>query len=297
MTLHYERILVALDGSDEAEYALQKGIETALTYESALAFCYIIDYHNIRELRQESPDLLSASERIGTDILNRAKQSAEDQGVKQVLTFLKEGPPKALISGEIAHEFGADLILSGGSGAGTFEKRIFGSVAASIVRHASCDVWIVKNEEPPAPYRSVLIAVDGSEVSTSALYAGLDIAKREKSRVQVVYVLNTPFISSAEYHTEDIIEMYRERGKELLEEYRNLSAAENISAIDFSVEYGAPKIVIPTEAAKKFEADLIVAGSSGMGRAERLFLGSVSESLVRRASCDVLIIRNDYLPK
>ena len=41
MALHYERILVALDGSEESEYALQKGIETALTYKSALALSLI----------------------------------------------------------------------------------------------------------------------------------------------------------------------------------------------------------------------------------------------------------------
>ena len=39
------------------------------------------------------------------------------------------------------------------------------------------------------------------------------------------------------------------------------------------------------------DADLIVVGSRGLGRLERLFIGSVSTKVVQRANCDVLVVR------
>ena len=41
----------------------------------------------------------------------------------------------------------------------------------------------------------------------------------------------------------------------------------------------------------KLNADLIVAGATGLNRVERFLIGSVSENIVRSAQCDVLIVR------
>lgn len=300
MPLPYHRILVALDGSEESKAALAKGIETALAYGSTLALCHIVDYHSIKELRKQYPDLmLHALNKQGSAIITEAKETAENAGIQNVRIFIKEGLPKSIIAGDIAESFQPDLIIAGGSGAGTSDKKRFGSVSAGIVRRAVCDVWVVKNSDTSAVYRSVLIAVDGSDVSKSAFHAGREMARKHGSRTQVIYVLNTQSLSSLEPYTNDLIGVYKERADELLHDYRTLSDAENdgLSSVQYSVEYGTPKAVIPAEAAGKYQADLIVAGASGMGRTQRFILGSVSESTVRRASCDVLVVRNQHQPE
>ncbi|MDZ5782054.1 universal stress protein [Marinococcus luteus] len=300
MPLPYQRILVALDGSEESKAGLAKGIETALAYGSALALCHIVDYHSIKELRKQYPDLmLHALNKHGSAIITEGKETAENAGIENVRIFIKEGIPKTVIAGDIAKSFQPDLIISGGSGAGSSEKKRFGSVSAGIVRRASCDVWIVKNSDTSAVYRSVLIAVDGSDVSKNAFYAGLHMAQEHQSQMQVIYVLNTQSLSSLEPYTKDIISEYKTRADELLQEYQVLSDAENhgLQSVHYSVEHGTPKTVIPRDAAGKYQADLIVVGASGMGRTQRFILGSVSESTVRRASCDVLVVRNQHYPE
>lgn len=297
MPLPYRRILVALDGSEESEAALAKGIETALAGDSTLALCHIVDYHGIKELRKQYPDLmLHALNKQGSAIITEGKETAENAGIQNVRIFIKEGIPKTIIAGDIAKSFQPDLIITGGSGAGTPDKKRFGSVSAGIVRRASCDVWVVKNSDAAAVYHSVLIAVDGSDVSKSAFYAGLNMAQKHQSRTQVIYVLNTQSLSSLEPYTMDLVSVYKERAGELLQEYQALSDAENhgLPSVHYSVEYGTPKTVIPSDAAGKYQTDLIVAGASGMGRTQRFILGSVSESTVRRASCDVLVVRNQH---
>jgi nucleotide-binding universal stress UspA family protein len=54
------------------------------------------------------------------------------------------------------------------------------------------------------------------------------------------------------------------------------------------VGQAAPSIL--GEAAKQ-PSDLIVVGARGLGTVKRLLLGSVSESVLRHASCPVLIVR------
>ena len=57
-------------------------------------------------------------------------------------------------------------------------------------------------------------------------------------------------------------------------------------------EGGTFPFVSPKDLAKKFEADLIICGATGMNAVERFLIGSVSESITRYAKCDVLVIRS-----
>jgi nucleotide-binding universal stress UspA family protein len=54
--------------------------------------------------------------------------------------------------------------------------------------------------------------------------------------------------------------------------------------------YGDPGTAI-VKAANDSGADLVVVGSRGLSRIERLLLGSVSTKVVQRAHCDVLVVR------
>ena len=46
------------------------------------------------------------------------------------------------------------------------------------------------------------------------------------------------------------------------------------------------------DTANRMKADLIIVGSHGYNRLERILLGSVSDSVVHHAPCSVLVIRN-----
>ena len=54
---------------------------------------------------------------------------------------------------------------------------------------------------------------------------------------------------------------------------------------------GSPESRI-VETAEEMKADLIIVGSHGYNRWERLLLGSISDSVVHHAPCSVLIVRN-----
>ncbi|KAL3825658.1 hypothetical protein ACJIZ3_021687 [Penstemon smallii] len=65
-----------------------------------------------------------------------------------------------------------------------------------------------------------------------------------------------------------------------------------------SILKGDPKEII-CDAAEQMHIDLIVVGSRGLGKIKRAFLGSVSDHVLHRAKCPVLIIKppNEMLKK
>ena len=71
---------------------------------------------------------------------------------------------------------------------------------------------------------------------------------------------------------------------------RDLFGDKNV-AITSDVLFGSPEGRI-IETAEEMAADLIVIGSHGYKRWERLLLGSVSDSVVHHAHCSVLIVRS-----
>jgi nucleotide-binding universal stress UspA family protein len=61
-------------------------------------------------------------------------------------------------------------------------------------------------------------------------------------------------------------------------------------AVSFLVWDGDPGDMI-VSAAEAEHADMVIVGSHGRGAVGRLFLGSVSEHVVRHAPCPVLVVR------
>jgi nucleotide-binding universal stress UspA family protein len=77
----------------------------------------------------------------------------------------------------------------------------------------------------------------------------------------------------------------KDAAKESVEKLRN--AGLSVFSV---IQEGDPKEVL-VEAAKTWNADTIFIGARGMGRVERLVLGSVSSATVVHAPCSVEIVR------
>jgi len=79
--------------------------------------------------------------------------------------------------------------------------------------------------------------------------------------------------------------------KALATSARRLKEITDGAAISSEVLFGSPESRI-VETAEQFKADLIILGSHGYNRWERLLLGSVSDSVLHHAPCSVLIVRS-----
>jgi nucleotide-binding universal stress UspA family protein len=126
------------------------------------------------------------------------------------------------------------------------------------------------------------------------------LASRFSAKLHLVHVVSPPVTSSGRpvsippaFSEEGIAARARKRMKELTAEL-SLQPRSNPS----TVRSGAPAKEI-TEAAQNIDADLIAIATRGHTGLKRAFLGSTTESVVRKTTCPVLVVRDqeDRPPK
>lgn len=140
-------------------------------------------------------------------------------------------------------------------------------------------------------YHNILCAVDGSKESERAFETAIDVALRNDARLIIGHVIDTRTFATVEAYDRTITERAESYAKELLDDYVNRATERGVAQVDTVVEYGSPKVTIAKKIAPAHDVDLIMCGATGLNAVERFFIGSVSESIVRYAKCDVLIVR------
>jgi nucleotide-binding universal stress UspA family protein len=146
------------------------------------------------------------------------------------------------------------------------------------------------SEPAPAqtrPIRTILLATDLTAASREATERAIDLAGRLGARLVIVNVLEKRRLVGGGSH-ERVDQARSEREALLVKVVRDARAA-GVTA-EFLVWEGDPGGSIAA-AAEAEGADLLVVGTRGRSGAERMFLGSVSDHVVRHAGCPVLVVR------
>ncbi|OLS41426.1 universal stress protein [Bacillus sp. MRMR6] len=144
MGLSYQKILVAVDGSTEAEWAFKKAIDIAKRNNAGLLLAHVIDTRSFLLIDSYDPDIADRANKLATDFLDRYKQKALDSGIKKVDYEIEYGSPKVKIPKEMAKKHKVDLIICGATGMNAVERFLIGSVSEHITRYAPCDVLVVR---------------------------------------------------------------------------------------------------------------------------------------------------------
>ena len=142
----------------------------------------------------------------------------------------------------------------------------------------------------------VLIATDGSSVSSEAARRGTTLLGRPETITLMTVVSEIPgddaggFEGSVYSPEEQEVEWNAEM-KEASEELARTAQALTGAEIMKRVEVGDVPSTI-CRIAEEVGADVIVVGSHGRSGIKRFFLGSVSEHVVLHAPCPVLVVRD-----
>ncbi|MBC7442070.1 MAG: universal stress protein [Ramlibacter sp.] len=147
-------------------------------------------------------------------------------------------------------------------------------------------------DQPPLPPNSIVVGHDGSEYSTRALGAALELAGQLHAPVVVVRawsIDSAPRPANWEFGYVSSLEEYAEAVRtELARDVRAEVARHPEVEVDYRAVYASP-VKCLVEIAR--EARMLVVGSRGRGGLAGMLLGSVSEQCVRHAKCPVLVVR------
>jgi nucleotide-binding universal stress UspA family protein len=167
MSIFPTKILLATDGSTEAELAARTAVDLSQKTDSELHLIHVMDVAKVglsiavlyseatdpegvklpdpvleEEVLEE--DLERSAKQGGRDVLDEEEQRVRVAGGTVAHSHLKMGE----VEGEIVHlaeEIGAGLIVMGSRGRRGMRRALMGSVSDSVVRHAHCPVMVVRH--------------------------------------------------------------------------------------------------------------------------------------------------------
>lgn len=140
-------------------------------------------------------------------------------------------------------------------------------------------------------YKNIIVAIDGSKESEWAFEKAVEIAKQNDGTLYLTHIIDIRTFSRLEGLDQSIVERADHVAEEMLTSYKDEALKAGIKEVKIIIDYGSPKAKIAKDIAKKYQADLIVCGATGLNAVERFIIGSVSEHIVRYAECDVLVVR------
>jgi nucleotide-binding universal stress UspA family protein len=148
MSIFPTRILVATDGSREAELAVTTAADLAKSTDSELHVVHVgempLVYHPERHAYRA---VYEEHEKEAQQLLEAQVERIKEAGATVAQAHLRMGRADATVAEEIvelAQSIDAGLIVMGSRGQGRLRRALVGSVSESVVRHAHCPVTIVR---------------------------------------------------------------------------------------------------------------------------------------------------------
>ncbi len=279
----YNKILVAVDGSDASKNALRQSFKLAADEKkwiTALAVnpsfqgdLDLVGVSNISEVLKGQ----------GEKILDEAIQIAESEKAS-IKTRLEEGEPFEKIV-EIAEEENYEIVMLGRHGLSSIERALMGSVTARVIGHFKGKTLIVPKDKSIS-WKNILVPSDGSKYGEAAVDEAISYAKSYGGSLIIVSAVytNDEFLANAP----DVVEKMVKKAMADIENVKSRIQQEGVD-VETCVREGEPyKIII--DLAEELNADTIIMGSHGRTGLKRIFMGSVTSRVIGYAPCPVMVI-------
>jgi nucleotide-binding universal stress UspA family protein len=287
-------VVVGVDGSNSALRAVRWGVAEAERRQAPLrlviAFGWMVHHVAARPgIEGSYRDTLLARAR---EQLAEAGRIAEREGAGLELELqLIVGSPIQVLAAEAER---AQLLVIGDRGLTSVEGLLVGSVAIGLAAHASCPVVVVRGvERDPSETASlpVLVGVDGSSTSDAATGFAFEAAAARKVSVVAVHtwsdMMFDPSLAGVVVDWDAVESVER---RVLSERVSGWADKFPEVPVELIVRRDQPAHSLLALAA---EAQLVVVGCRGHGQVVGMVLGSVSNALVHRASCPVVVVRTE----
>ncbi len=130
-------------------------------------------------------------------------------------------------------------------------------------------------------FNTIMVPTDGSEYSKKAEDTALALAKKLGSVVVAVHIIDDKLIYP--------YEVLEEEGKSILREVQKKGKEMNVDVHEILI-VGSPTNDM-AKITEKAGADLVVLSTHGKTGLERLIMGSVAESAIKKISVPVMLVK------
>jgi nucleotide-binding universal stress UspA family protein len=293
------RVLCPVDQSDCSGKALRYAVAVAASHGAALDVITVI----VNVIPPPVPELammpIVVSDELKADALRALREFTNSCGASQAVSKVIEAATPVMGITEYADATKADLIVMGTHGWRGLDHLMFGSTTERVLHHAGCPVLTIPpSARDVAPtetlrWERILCAYDFSPPSMGALEMARALAEEQHGKVTLLHVLELLAPEEAHlishYQVAEYVAMRREDTRKQLKAVLPDPSGTWRDPCD-RVELGAASKSI-LRVAEDMHADVIAMGAQGHGALGALFLGSTTQTVVRRAACPVLTAR------
>ncbi len=150
----YDRILVAVDGSETSLLALSHAVELARVFGSELTLLSVIDKFKLPFSAEYGQEAQESHERLVRSVIENLDEVTLELGEShpdlRIAPRVEEGRPAKIIV-DVAEEEDFDLIVMGSQGFGLIAGWFLGSVSNEVVNSCTKPLLIVKKPNDPEP--------------------------------------------------------------------------------------------------------------------------------------------------
>lgn len=289
------KILIAYDGSDCAKAALDDLRSAGLPEKAQVQVVGVLEAWLPPPSSWEFADgAVRASREM--EVLSQAQEAAvslRSSFPSWGINVREEMGSPASILLKIADDWQPDLLGVGSHGRTAVGRFFLGSVSQKLVHEAQCSVRVARGrvQEPNTPLR-LLVGIDGSPGSAAAVAV---VARRRWPANTEVALVNATWSAphlfsevSASAVMAWLAEEHARLDSILKQSLERLQAA-GLKVSRLSKHEDPRKLLC--EEAERWGADGIFVGAKGIGKLERLLIGSVSSAVTARANCSVEVVR------
>lgn len=300
--MNISKILLATDGSQEAEKASQYAQFLARAYESSVTALYVNEVHfpltslfpmyedAIIELAEKTEDKFKQR-------FSELQKSYSEQGIEFHSKIIKDGTVEGIT--KTAESEGSDLIVMGKSGAGFIAETILGSNTVKVLRQQQVPVLAVRSSDDieEKGIKKILVPIDISDESVSPLKNALYIADKFGAEVIAVYVfwLNGGAFDIPPNLVDELVEKSKKELSKIVQdqiiEYTDETSNKTDVNVTSSVIHGISPAATLREYALQNSIDLVVVKTHGRSGLSRLVYGSETEKLIKESPCSVLAVK------
>ena len=288
--LNIRRVLFPTDFSEGAALAFPRAAALAARHDAELHILNVKEGADTEESLPVSPEVLRGW--LG-DASEGAPAGAPDLSALSVFQTQvdADSPPERIVAYADAEDI--DLVVMSTHGRRGVQRMLLGSVTEEVTRKVSCPVLTVRTdgaEAPALPVRRILMPVDFSDASETAVRHATELAKTYDAQLDLLHVVEQVVYPSAYGVDPDYLppqEVIARVETTLGDMAREDVGHENVKT-SATVGY-APLTIL--DYIDENDVDLVVIATHGRTGLDRMLLGSVAERVIRRSSAPVFVVK------
>lgn len=144
-SLGYDRIFVALDGTEQQELVLARAIIVAANNNAELYIGHVVDSTTLEAAGTYPVELLaSMEETFRQSIAPQVAEAEAEPQIRRVEVVVKAGRIRETLKDDMLDVIKPDLIICGARGLSSIKYALLGSISTFLARNAKCDTLILK---------------------------------------------------------------------------------------------------------------------------------------------------------